>query len=501
MAWNDYRSMANNQVYAQRVNNLGATQWAANGVAVCAGVWDTYMPDIASDMMGGAFITWSDSRLGNQDIYAQRLNAAGAAQWAANGIPICSVANDQYPPRIISDCQTGMISAIIVWEDNRSGNTDIYAQSVDDGGWTMWGANGLPVCTAASGQHEPWLVPDGMGGAVFVWTDWRGGSADIYAQHIDIYGIAQWTANGEPICTAANTQYMPKGIRTTAGNYIFTWHDERNMGVTDADIYAQMVDPAGVGQWSLDGEPVCDATGFQYEAQITTDGAGGAHIAWSDERAMPAPAHIYAQRMGSNGRWGFKPQIIDIEDVPKDQGGKVTVTWEATDADHPDVQQITHYSIWRSLSAQQTAALLAGGHESVTPGEFATSADGPIYRFIEMGSTTYGWEWLANQNAHYLGTYTYTAETLYDSIGTNTGYHHFFVSAHMADPFLFWDSDPDSGYSVDNFSPGVPTSLAGYQEGVTGIRLEWDPNTEHRGGSVSLRRVPRDRRGLRSRTG
>ncbi|TAK53579.1 MAG: hypothetical protein EPO24_14210, partial [Bacteroidetes bacterium] len=47
-------------------------------------------PVMIDDGAGGAIIAWSDNRNGNYDIYAQRLNAEGIAQWAANGIVLCN---------------------------------------------------------------------------------------------------------------------------------------------------------------------------------------------------------------------------------------------------------------------------------------------------------------------------------------------------------------------------------------------------------------------------
>jgi len=45
----------------------------------------------------------------------------------------------------------------------------------------------------------------------------------------------------------------------------------------------------------------------------------------------------------------------------------------------------------------------------------------------------------------------------------------FFVSAITPEPLVFFDSPVDSGYSVDNLAPSVPTGLA-----LTGSLLAWD---------------------------
>jgi hypothetical protein len=50
----------------------------------------------------------------------------------------------------------------------------------------------------------------------------------------------------------------------------------------------------------------------------------------------------------------------------------------------------------------------------------------------------------------------------------------FFVSAVTDDPFVYFDSAPDSGYSADNLAPAVPTGLAVQHVPGVGNRLAWD---------------------------
>src|SRR5689334_7792613 len=90
-------------------NNQIIPTIVADGAALCtSGGIQSYNgapgPAIVSDGAGGAIVTWMDSRSGtNNDIYAQRVNAAGAAQWTTDGVALCTAANGQYDPTITSD--------------------------------------------------------------------------------------------------------------------------------------------------------------------------------------------------------------------------------------------------------------------------------------------------------------------------------------------------------------------------------------------------------------
>jgi hypothetical protein len=62
-------------------------------------------------------------------------------------------------------------------------------------------------------------------------------------------------------------------------------------------------------------------------------------------------------------------------------------------------------------------------------------------------------------------------------MSTTDGKHYFFISAHTDDPNVFYDSDVDSGYSVDNLAPLSPRRFVGrYENGA--VLLTWDHNNE-----------------------
>ena len=51
------------------------------------------------------------------------------------------------------------------------------------------------------------------------------------------------------------------------------------------------------------------------------------------------------------------------------------------------------------------------------------------------------------------------------------------ISAHTSDPNVFYESNPDSGYSVDNIAPAAPTNLVGIYNNNQ-VDLHWNPNNE-----------------------
>ncbi len=300
VTWQDERSRGDNDIYAQRISLAGVVQWAANGAALCTATGNQWNPAIVSDggapgeTGSGAIVAWQDQRSGgDDDVYAQRVSASGAAGWTADGVVLCAASGWQESLGIASD---GAGGAIVAWDDYRSGNYDIYAQRIPAGGTVQWTANGVALCTAAGGQHHPALVPDGAGGAIVTWYDQRSGNYDIYAQRILAGGAVNWTVDGVPLCTSAGEQYYPALVPDGAGGAIVTWFDQRS---GNYDIYAQRIPAGGTVQWAADGVPLCTAAGTQWYPTIAADGAGGAIVAWTDARS--ATYDVYAQRISTGG--------------------------------------------------------------------------------------------------------------------------------------------------------------------------------------------------------
>jgi hypothetical protein len=180
-------------VYAQRIDGAGNRLWNAAGVAVCAAADEQFYATLTRDQAGGYFACWSDLRSGTQsEIYAQRVNTNGQGLWTADGIVVCDAAQNQFVPDIASD---GLGGVLVSWFDYRSSpNADIYAQRVNSAGTTLWTDDGVPICTATNAQEYPLLVPDGAGAAIVVWGDRRNGlTADVYAQRVDANGVVDPT--------------------------------------------------------------------------------------------------------------------------------------------------------------------------------------------------------------------------------------------------------------------------------------------------------------------
>ncbi|MHA1147436.1 MAG: hypothetical protein ACTSR8_04260, partial [Promethearchaeota archaeon] len=96
ITWSDERNgQSEDDIYIQKINMTGAGQWTIDGIPICNETNEQLAPKIVSDGAGGAIIAWEDKRTDNGDIYVQRINSAGLSQWLLNGTAICTESNSQ----------------------------------------------------------------------------------------------------------------------------------------------------------------------------------------------------------------------------------------------------------------------------------------------------------------------------------------------------------------------------------------------------------------------
>jgi hypothetical protein len=343
IVWADKRDSATNggtfDIFAQRVNESGAVQWAANGVAICSADSDQINPVIISDGSGGAIIAWQDKRNGSYDIYAQRVNGSGALQWSpSTGDSVCNVVFDQVNIAMASDGSGG---ALLAWEDYRSnagpGLADIYAQKINAIGAAQWDPYVIGVCTQAAAQHGPKIISDDSGGAFLTWYDRRAGDYDIYAQRVTTIGGIVGIADGVAVCTSGTDQTNPDICSDGAGGAIIVWQDFRS--TTDIDIWVQRMSPAVAIVWPVNGIVMNNNVGYdQVNPKIVSDGAGGALMTWGDFR-NGVTSDIYAQRVDVTGvvatGWNVNGVAVCVSagnqsnpQIISDSSNGAIITWE-----------------------------------------------------------------------------------------------------------------------------------------------------------------------------
>lgn len=177
--------------------------------------------------------------------------------------------------------------------------------------WAAWPQFGRGIANEPGTQQHPAVVTDGADGAIVAWQDQRQRAINVFARRVLASGETDvaWPREGRALLTDAPALADADGgqngiviVEDGAGGAIVAWQDNRSR-VSETDIYAQHVLASGVVDraWPANGAALCAVTGVQNSLVIASDGAGGAIAAWVDSRAGSFVLHIFAQHILNNG--------------------------------------------------------------------------------------------------------------------------------------------------------------------------------------------------------
>jgi hypothetical protein len=542
ITWDDARG-GPRDIYVQRIGPDGVRLWNISGLSLCSAVNDQKYPRITTDGSGGGIVMWNDERDGRDDLYARRIDSSGSVHWTIWGIPVYTGGSrdNHHDHQIASD---GLGGALVVWSDYRegAGNYNIYRNHIESDGTLSWGGGGLDVCDATGTQYYPVLHeitvdrvaaawwdfrnpgnielyakvfgnsisywgngilissnPDNQiddysvfgsleSGLIVCWRERRDFIYDVFAQRIDIdsdYGDICWASGGVRISVLDEAEDNPMMASDGQGGVIIVWTCTLMGGNV---IKAQRVDRDGSLLWPAEGVTVSRRPCTHIVKGVISNGDGGVIAAYEDNSYdVVDPSDLSAQRIDRNGYIASpEPVIASASDVPLDQGGKVEITWDASYLDPWPYQEITEYSVWKSLSPASAMMLEERGIEYTSLQDLHADEKGEpgipcgiIIRRETVGAAAYYWELIGTQAAQYYEGYSKVVDTDFTSQETSWTYSYYQVAAHAADPLIVWTSQPDSGYSLDNLAPAAPVGLAGEQEhSPEGMDLIWNSNSE-----------------------
>ncbi|TFF89529.1 MAG: hypothetical protein EU549_00220, partial [Promethearchaeota archaeon] len=168
------------------------------------------------------------------------------------------------------------------------------------------------ICNANNNQTSPKIIGDGLGGAIIVWEDMRlSNKIDIYAQRINQTGHPLWNSNGILISNRTGNSTNPVVTSDGEGGAIIAWQDDE---VGNWEIYCQRINSTGQSPWNADFNRTRITTNGYNDTKpiIVSDGSGGAFIAWQTNINFPINLgkKIYMAHITSTGSVDLTPRRV-----------------------------------------------------------------------------------------------------------------------------------------------------------------------------------------------
>ncbi|MCP4995115.1 MAG: VCBS repeat-containing protein, partial [Gammaproteobacteria bacterium] len=259
-----------------------------------------------------------------------------------------------------------------------------------------------------------------------------------------------------------------------------------------SDIYSGHAD-AGTGY-----RRIAQLGGVQHNTSWTFKISGASEVFWS---VQSVDGVFAGSPFAAEQSITPDPEIVAITDMDSDQGGWVNIEINASifdnvnEASHP----IFSYHVWRRVDEVPLAKSLLNTNSELADEDQALVAliketgfdiqgvNGEYYLTTPPTVEKAGiapafppgtWQVVNSIPAIQQPSYNALAPTLADStLSAGVFWSTFIVSAHTTSPTVWYLSEPDSGYSVDNITPGVPLNLAANYE-AGGVTLDWDTALE-----------------------
>ncbi|TKJ41500.1 hypothetical protein CEE37_02760 [candidate division LCP-89 bacterium B3_LCP] len=229
-------------------------------------------------------------------------------------------------------------NTILVWQSTNNWPLKYYYQVLDLRGRALLPENGVPLIDGnwEYGWGYGGLMPDGEGGCIAVFDDWRDGSRQIYGQRIDARGSRLWGENGLPLAIWPEYDLNSLDIAyDSLGNFFvcFTYETIQS----DYYLYAQKFDNNGNCHWGPYGIPICTYGGYAIFSEAVQDEEGGILIVWEDSRQSGS----YYERL-------FYFQHLDAAGNPLllENGIQIRLASESLDCCHDGVSDGQGGGIW-----------------------------------------------------------------------------------------------------------------------------------------------------------
>jgi len=305
--WSDTK-LGERDLWAQKVDGAGNMVWG-EPVLIDGKPDRQEDPVITRTNDNNYVIAWIDFSADlDGDVYAQKIDGEGNLLWQEGGVPVCTLAGMQIALNMEPDNEGGVY---IIWVDSRNPSKDLFGQRLSANGSPLWIINGIPIATGLGDEMQNTMLPDGEGGMIIAYTHSYAGNDDLYAKRFNANGTMVWQ-NTLVISEAEGSQSDIRMAALNDGNFVFTWADKRS---ADTDIYAQKINLTGDLLWGSYLVVYSDQNGLarpQVNPRIVKTSDNGVIIVWEDFRLDTQNPDLFAQKISASGIKQWSEQGIAL---------------------------------------------------------------------------------------------------------------------------------------------------------------------------------------------
>jgi prepilin-type N-terminal cleavage/methylation domain-containing protein len=202
-------------VYLHKFDLSGGALWA-NAINITNSADNDFSPEISYKGTSSVMMTWTSLEVSN-NVYLANFDNNGNQLWKVK-TNIESDASSQFYSDICNDDN----NIYVAWTDNRSGNNDIFTQKYNFSGTAQWAKDQkINDNYNATDQRSPVITLSSDANIFSAWYDEREGSGEIYGVQVEDLGVAIPKANMPLVVTGTRKQtIVPRDFTSDASGKI-----------------------------------------------------------------------------------------------------------------------------------------------------------------------------------------------------------------------------------------------------------------------------------------
>ncbi len=441
--WLDPRNGDDDLYFARSINAGSSWETAARVNHDVPGTIQR-MPDLASDGTTMLHAVWVDQRGGPNAVYYSR-SSNGTAWSQEVQINDVLTSSAEYPAIGV---YTNTIC--IVWQDFRNGTTDIYLSCSYNRGLTWTADQRLNGDAAGTANHSrPDVVVDSAGRIHVVWEDYRSGNSDIYYAY---WNGTQWSHDTRIDRDPGSANQTRPSISVNGDNVMVTWKDSRNA----TEVYAN-ISTNGGATWISNDQLIATAVGL-LEGPISAFNQEGHFLAawgvysntqytvyfsrktniltsWNTETLTGSTVQKSAPTLAVNGN---TPYVAWAEYADSDTNDILVTSHNGTSWSTPTAIDSPPEALQRlpALAVADNGRLYTGWSDNRAGLEYSLGA------FYVAGSTDLGQSWGSNIRVSEAG---HNVEHLALAAEGTTALHAVWSSRNGTNTAIYYDRSTNNG--------------------------------------------------------
>lgn len=272
--------------------------------------------NLLCDTAGNAILSAVDTRSGNWEVYAYKVNQGGDPLWSPTGIQLSSTGGTNISPRMVLNPNDNSI--LVTWTDNYS---QIRMQRVDASGTVLWDDGGLIIAQNGANLMSPLPLYRDTDEYVVQWVQQTGSFPAVSS----VVQVQAFDADGNALFAAVD-------MGTVVGFPMGNWLQDLKLNAA-GDSYSSWTELTGQNQtgkvnhltetgqlnWLSPVELSNASTHFRISPRIALPAAGnGCYAVWGESDADQFNRGVSAQYVSSGGvnQWGSTGLAV----IPLDGG-------------------------------------------------------------------------------------------------------------------------------------------------------------------------------------